>query len=102
MYGSVFTIHQTKYVNDRLSEVVVMCRDEPEPDSSLFLFDETVLPTEKVIEYMQLGDLFYAQWGESCINIEIIKLGSGEESIEVVPNQFGEACSSVSKLPRFH
>jgi hypothetical protein len=99
---SVYTIHQAKYVNDRLSEMVILCRGEPDPHSPLFLYDETVLPIEKVIEYMRLGDLFYAQWGESCINIQIIKLGSGEESIEVVPNHLGEACSSISKLPRFH
>lgn len=98
---SVYTIHQAKYVNDRLSEVVILCRDEPEPDSPLFLYDETVLSVEKVIEYMQLGDLFYAQWGESCINIEIIRLKDGVESIEVTPNHLGEACNSLSKLP-FH
>lgn len=99
---SVYTIHQAKYVNDRLSEVVVLCRDEPEPESPLFLYQETVLPIEKVIEYMLLGDLFYVQWGESCINIKIIKLGGGEESIEVVPNNLGDACSSFSKLPSYH
>jgi hypothetical protein len=99
---SVYTIHQAKYVNDRLSEMVILCRDEPDPDAPLFLYDETILPIEKLIEYMLLGDLFYAQWGESCINVEIIKLKDGEESIEVVPNHLGEACSSISKLPRFH
>ena len=95
---SVYTIHQAKYVNDRLSEVVVLCRDEPEPESPLFLYEETVLPVEKVIEYMQLGDLFYAQWDEKC-GIRIVKLDNGEESIEVVPNEFGDECSSLAKLP---
>lgn len=99
---SVYTIHQAKYVNDRLSEMVVFCRDEPETDSHLFLYDETVLPVEKVIEYMLLGDMFYAQWGENCINIEVIKLKDGEESVEVFPNHLGEACDSIAKLPRFH
>ena len=99
---SVYTIHQAKYVSDRISEMVVFCRDEPEPDSHLFLYDETVLPVEKVIEYMLLGDLFYAQWGGSCIDIQIIRLNDGEESMEVFPNNLGEACSSISKLPRFH
>lgn len=82
--------------------MVILCRDEPDDHSPLFLYDETVLPIEKVIEHMPLGDLFYAQWGESCIDIQIIKLKDGEESIEVFLNQLGEACSSVSKLPRFH
>jgi hypothetical protein len=99
---SVYTIHQAKYVNDRLSEMVVFCRDEPEPDSHLFLYDETVLPVEKIIEYILSGDLFYAQWGENCINIEVIKLKNGEESIEVAPNQLGKHCDSMAKLPRFH
>jgi hypothetical protein len=99
---SVYTIHQAKYVNDRLCEMVVFCRDEPEPDSHLFLYDETVLPVETVIEYMRLGDLFYAQWGESCINIQIVKLADGTESIQVVPHSFGESLDSLAKLPRFH
>lgn len=102
MYGSVFTIHQAKYVNDRLSEVLVLCRDEPEPESPLFLYDETVLPVEKVIEYILLGDLFYAQWGVSCFDIGIAKLENGDESIEVVPHPFGGKYSSIAKLPRFH
>jgi hypothetical protein len=96
---SVYTIHQAKYVNDRLSEMVVFCRDEPEPDSHLFLYDETVLPVEKVIEYMLLGDLFYAQWGENCYDIEIVKLKNGEESIEVAPNQLGKEFPSLTQLP---
>ncbi|WP_395004521.1 hypothetical protein [Undibacterium sp.] len=99
MNASVYTIHQAKYVNDRLSEVVVLCRDEPEPESPIFFYEETVLPVEKVIEYMLLGDLFYAQWGENCFNIEIIKLENGEESIEVVPNELSEDFSSLAKLP---
>ncbi len=98
---SVYTIHQAKYVNDRLSEMVILCRDEPEDDSPLFLYDETVLPVEKVIEYMNLGDLFYAQWGENCINIEVIKLKNGEESIEVAPHKLGEHCNALAKLPQF-
>ena len=81
---SIYTIHQAKYVNDRLSEMVILCRDEPDPHSPLFLHDETVLPIEKVIEYMLLGDLFYAQWGESCFPIEIIRRETGGDSIEVV------------------
>ncbi len=99
MSASVYTIHQAKYVNDRLSEVVVLCRDELEPDSPIFFYEETVLPVEKVIEYMLQGDLFYAQWGVSCFEIEIIKLPNGEQSIEVVPHGFGEYCSSLAKLP---
>lgn len=99
---SVFTIHQAKYVNDCLREVVILCRDEPEPDSPIFFYDETAMPVEKVIEYMLLGDFFYAQWGENCINIEIVKLQNGEESIEVSPNHHGHYCDSLSKLPRFH
>ena len=99
---SVYTIHQAKYVNDRLSEMVILCRDEPDPQSPLFLHDEIVLPIEKVIEYMLLGDLFYAQYGENWINIQIIRLNDGEESIEVVPNHLGEVFDSIAKLPRFH
>lgn len=102
MSASVYTIHQAKYVNDRLSEVVILCRDVPEPDSPIFFYEDTVFTVEDVIECLLLGDLIYAQWDENCINIEIIKLENGEESIEVTPNQFGEACDSLAKLPRFH
>ena len=97
MYGSVWTIHQAKFRDGRLSEVVVLCRDEPEPP--LFFYDETVMTVEEVIQYMMQGDLFYAQWGENCLNIEIIQLANGEKSIEVVPNGYGEACSSLAKMP---
>ncbi len=51
---------------------------------------------DQVIECMLLGDLFYAQWGENCLNIEMIKLASGEESIVVVPNGYGDACRSLA------
>lgn len=97
MHGTVWTIHQAKFVDGRLSEMVVLCRDEPEPP--VFFYEETVLTVEQVIEYMLLGDLFYAHWGENCLNVEIIKLANGEESIEVLPNEFGEAYSSLAKLP---
>lgn len=99
---SVYTIHRAKYVNDRLIEMVVFCRDEPEPESPLFLYEETVLPVEKVIEYMQLGDLFYAQWGESCFNIEVVKLANNEKSLGIVRHALGVQYSSLAKLPRFH
>ena len=102
MSASVYTIHQAKFVNDRLSEVVVLCRDEPEPESPIFFYEETVLPVEKVIEYMLLGDLFYAQWDDSCFEIGVAKLENGEESIEVTPHAFGVKYSSIAKLPRFH
>lgn len=102
MSASVYTIHQAKYVNDRLSEVVILCRDLPEPESPIFFYEETVFTVAEVIECMLLGDLIYAQWDENTVNIEIVQLKNGEESIEVVPNHLGEACSSVSKLPRFH
>lgn len=97
MYASVYTIHQAKFRDGRLSEVVIFCRDEPEPP--MFFFEETVMTVEEVIEYMLQGDLFYAQWGENCLNVEIIKLKTGEESIEVAPNGFGEEYSSLAKLP---
>jgi len=97
MSVSVYTIHQAKFRDGRLSEVVILCRDEPEPP--LFFYEETVMNIEQVIEYMLLGDLFYAQWGKNCLNIEMIKLASGEESIEVMPNGYGDACSSLAKLP---
>lgn len=96
---SVYTIHQAKFRDGRLSEVVVLCRDEPEPP--LFFYEETVLTVEEVIECMLQGDLFYAQWGENCLNIEIIKLATGQESIEVVPNGGSKACSSLAELPYF-
>lgn len=95
---SVYTIHQAKYVNDRLCEVTVLCRDEPEPDSPLFLYQETVLSVETVIEYIQLGDLFYAQWGESCFNIEVVKLANNEKSLGIVPHAFGVEYSSLARL----
>ena len=96
MYASVYTIHQAKFRDGRLSEVVILCRDEPEPP--LFFYEETVMTVEVVITCMKQGDLFYAQWGENCLNIEIIQLPTGEKSIEVVPNGGGEACSSIAKL----
>ena len=99
---SVYTIHQAKYVNDRLCEVTVLCREEPEPDSPLFLYQETVLSVETVIEYMLFGDVFYAQWGENCVNIRIVRLKNGEETIEVAQNHLGEACDSLAKLSHFH
>jgi hypothetical protein len=97
MYRSVWTIHQAKFVDGRFSEMVVMCRDEPEPP--VFFYEETVMTVEQVISYMIQGDLFYAQWGENCLNIEIITLANGDESVEVVPHAFGEAYGSLAKLP---
>lgn len=97
MDTSVYTIHQAKFRDGRLCEMVVMCRDEPEPP--LFFYEETVMTVEQVISYINQGDLFYAQWGENCLNIEIIKLANGDESVEVVPHAFGEAYGSLAKLP---
>jgi hypothetical protein len=97
MDSSVYTIHQAKFVDGRLSEMVVICRDEPEPP--VFFYEETVMTVERVIEYMLLGDLFYARWGENCLYVQIIKLANGEESIEVVPHAFGEAWRTLAKLP---
>jgi hypothetical protein len=57
------------------------------------------MTVDEVIDNMCLGDLFYAQWGENCLNIEFIKHPSGDESIEVMPNGYGDGCSSLAKLP---
>jgi hypothetical protein len=94
---SVWTIHQAKYIDARLREVVVLCRDDPEPP--VFFYEETVMTVEEVIQNMCMGDLFYAQWGENCLDIEITNYGTSEESIEVLPNRYGEACNSLAKLP---
>jgi hypothetical protein len=94
---SVYTIHQAKYVDNRLSEVVVLCRDEPEPP--VMIYEEQVLPVTHVIDLMNQGDLVYAQWGAKCFPIEFVKLDNGSDSIEVTPNNGGELCNSLAKLP---
>lgn len=44
MSMSVYTIHQAKFRNGRLSEVVILCRDEPEPP--MLFYEETVMTVE--------------------------------------------------------
>jgi hypothetical protein len=51
---SEFTIHQAKFVDGLLSEVVILCRDVPQPP--MFLYEETVQSVEHVISYLKDGD----------------------------------------------
>ena len=94
---STFTIHQAKFQDGRLNEVVILCRDEPEPP--VFFYEETVMSVEQVIESLLHGDLIYAQWGENCFPLELLRLGNGDETIEVA--QLGQPAEyrTLANLP---
>jgi hypothetical protein len=94
---SEFTIHQAKFKDGRVSEVVILCRDEPEPP--MFFYEETVQTVEHVINYLKDGDKVWAQWGAVCIPIELVILPTGQETIEVVNNGQPEQYLSLANLP---
>jgi hypothetical protein len=97
MTSSVYTIHQAKFKDGRLSELQILCRDEPEPP--VFFYEETVVPVEQVIKYMLMGDIFYAQWGNDCYGVELLKLETGDEVLEVAPRGQDAFYCTLANLP---
>lgn len=97
MTSSVYTIHQAKFTEGRLSELQILCRDEPEPP--VFFYEETVVPVEQVIKYMLMGDIFYAQWGSDCFDVELKRLENGEEVLEIAPRGQDTFHCSLANLP---
>lgn len=94
---SEFTIHQASFKDGRLHEVVILCRDEPEPP--MFFYEETVMPVQNVLNYLKEGDAVWAQWGVACIPVGIVRLPNGEETIEVMPCGQPEAYRTLASLP---
>lgn len=94
---SEFTIHQANYKDGRLHEVLILCRDEPEPP--MFFYEETVQPLEAVLSYLKNGDTVWAQWDAECFTVEIVILPNGEESIEVMQRGQSEDGRTLASLP---
>lgn len=94
---SEFTIHQASFKDGRLDEVLILCRDEPEPP--MFFYEETVQPVQDVLNYLKEGDTVWAQWDANCIPIALVNLPNGEESIEVINIGQPAAYRSLAKLP---
>lgn len=94
---SVYTVHQASFKNGKLNELLILCRDEPEPP--MFFYEEIVVPIEQVIEYMYEGDLFYAQWGERALEIELRFKPDGEITIEIAPKGQDDIFSTLANLP---
>jgi hypothetical protein len=97
MSASVFTVHQANFKNGKLHELLILCRDDPEPP--MFFYEEIVVPIEHVVECMYAGDLFYAQWGEKELEIELRFKPDGEITIEVAPKGHDEYFNSLAQLP---
>lgn len=96
---SGFTIHQANYEDGKLHEVLILCRDQPEPP--MFFYEETVQPVEHVVSYLKNGHNVWAMWDGGCIPVEVVTLSNGEESIEVVQRGQPLGYRSLAKLP-FH
>lgn len=94
---SEFTIHQANYKDGRLHEVLILCRDEPEPP--MFFYEETVQPLESVLSYLKNGDNILAQWDGVCLPVEVVILPRGEETIEVVQRGQPLGYKSLADLP---
>lgn len=94
---SEFTIHQANYKDGRLHEVLILCRDEPEPP--MFFYEETVQPLEYVLSYLKNGDTVWAQWEVECFPVEIVILPNGKESIEVMQRGQALGYKSLADLP---
>lgn len=94
---SEFTIHQASFKDGRLDEVLILCRDEPEPP--LFYYEETIMPVQDVLNYLKDGDTVWAQWGVACLPVGMVRLANGEETIEVLPCGQPEAFRTLASLP---
>jgi hypothetical protein len=94
---SVYTVHQANFKNGKLHELLILCRDEPEPP--MFFYEEIVVPIEHVVECMYAGDLFYAQWEDAALEIELIYKINDEVTIEVAPKGQAETFSTLANLP---
>lgn len=94
---SGFTIHQARYKDGRLHEVLILCRDEPEPP--VFFFEETIQSVDEVVSYLKEGANVWAMWDGGCVPVEVVTLPSGEESIEVVQRGQPEDYRTLASLP---
>ena len=68
----------------------------------MFFYEEIVVPIEHVVECMYEGDIFYAQWGENELEIELIYKPDGEVTVEIAPKGQAEVFSTLANLPYEH
>lgn len=94
---SEFTIHQASFKDGRLHEVLILCRDEPEPP--MFFFEEVVQSVQDVLDYLKDGDTVWAQWDVACLPVGMVRLPNGEETIEVMLCGQAEVHRTLAGLP---
>lgn len=98
--ASSYALYQANFREGKLLEVVILCLDPPtEPYWHLPL--EHVVSVDSVVDMLKHGDTVWAQWGQVSIPVEVVRLSSGEETIEVVQRDQPERYRSLVDLPCF-
>ncbi|WP_431099008.1 hypothetical protein [Polaromonas aquatica] len=95
---SEYVIGQSLYQNGKLIEVTIQCLDAPEPPD-YHLYEAHCMEPEDVAGLIKRGNRVVAYLTEEPLEVEVVQLEDGSESVEVVQQEQPGGRRSLAELP---
>lgn len=95
---SEYIIGQSLYQNGKLIEVTIQCLDAPEPPH-YHLYEPHCMEPEDVAGLIKRGNRVLAYPTEDPLEVEVVQLEDGTESVEVVQRGQPVGHRSLADLP---
>lgn len=95
---SEYVIGESLYQSGKLIEVTIQCLDAPEPPY-YHLYEAHCAEPMDVVELIKKGARVMAYLAEERLEVEIVQLEDGTESVEVVQQDQPSGRRSLADLP---
>ncbi|CAN7336846.1 hypothetical protein [Polaromonas sp. LjRoot131] len=95
---SEYVIGQSLYQGGKLIEVTIQCLDAPEPPD-YHLYEAHSIEPEDVVGLIKRGHRVMAYLTEKPVEVEVVQLEDGTESVEVVQQEPPSGRRSLADLP---
>ena len=95
---SEYVIGQSLYQNGKLIEVTIQCLDAPEPPH-YHLYEPHCMEPEGVAGLIKSGCRVMAYLADESLEVEVVHLEDGTESVEVVQQEQPGGRRSLAELP---
>ncbi len=95
---SEYVIGQSLYQNGKLIEVTIQCLDAPEPPH-YHLYEAHSMEPEDVAGLIKRGNRVMAYLAEEPLQVEVVRLADGTESLELVQREQSVGLWSLADLP---
>jgi len=96
---SEYVIGQSLYQNGKLIEVTIQCLDAPEPPH-YHLYEPHCMEPEDVAGLIKRGNRVMAYLTDEPLEVEVVQLEDGTESVEVVQQEQPGERRSLADLPK--